>query len=171
MESFVTRLFEHNHWANLLLLDACKDLGEDQLDTADLDGTYGSIRDTLLHLASAEGRYVWRLRGSPQPEPPREGTGFPGFEKLRDRLDESGRALLDAARSTPGDVPLSSSFGGKDYSFVADLVKVQAINHATEHRAQISTMLTQLGITPPEMDGWTFGSQGGLMKTTDSKGS
>jgi uncharacterized damage-inducible protein DinB len=30
------------------------------------------------------------------------------------------------------------------------------INHATEHRAQIMVMLTQLGIQPPELDGWAY---------------
>ena len=32
----------------------------------------------------------------------------------------------------------------------------QAINHATEHRSQIMATLTQLGITPPDLDGWTY---------------
>jgi uncharacterized damage-inducible protein DinB len=32
----------------------------------------------------------------------------------------------------------------------------QAINHATEHRAQIMTTLTQLGIQPPDLDSWTY---------------
>lgn len=66
-----------NRWANLLLLDACKDLSESQLDAADIEGTFGSIQDTLLHLASAEGRYVWQnrpaktkdFRGSTSSEP------------------------------------------------------------------------------------------------------
>ena len=169
MESFVTKLYEHNRWANLLLLDACKNLSEAQLDAPQVEGTYGSIRQTLLHLAFAEGRYVWRLKGAPDPEPPREESGFPGFDDLRARLEESGQALIEAARSTPGDMPISASFGGKDYSYVADLVKVQAINHGTEHRAQVSTLLTQLGIKPPEMDGWSFGYEGGLMKAKDSK--
>jgi uncharacterized damage-inducible protein DinB len=34
---------------------------------------------------------------------------------------------------------------------------VQAINHATEHREQIKSMLTALGVTPPEIDGWEYG--------------
>ncbi len=34
---------------------------------------------------------------------------------------------------------------------------VQAINHATEHREQISSMLSALGVTPPELDGWAYG--------------
>jgi len=37
------------------------------------------------------------------------------------------------------------------------VVMVQAINHATEHREQISSMLSALGVTPPELDGWAYG--------------
>jgi uncharacterized damage-inducible protein DinB len=32
----------------------------------------------------------------------------------------------------------------------------QAINHATEHRTQIRTALTQAGIEPPALDGWAW---------------
>jgi uncharacterized damage-inducible protein DinB len=35
---------------------------------------------------------------------------------------------------------------------------VQAINHATEHRSQIFTILTQQGVEPPSVDGRTFGT-------------
>jgi uncharacterized damage-inducible protein DinB len=37
------------------------------------------------------------------------------------------------------------------------VILVQVINHATEHREQIKSMLTALGITPPDIDGWDFG--------------
>jgi uncharacterized damage-inducible protein DinB len=33
---------------------------------------------------------------------------------------------------------------------------MQAINHATEHRTQISTIITQLGLEPPDMAGWQY---------------
>jgi uncharacterized damage-inducible protein DinB len=36
------------------------------------------------------------------------------------------------------------------------IMLTQAINHATEHRAQIMAILTQLGIQPLELDGWTY---------------
>ncbi len=32
----------------------------------------------------------------------------------------------------------------------------QVINHATEHRAQIMAILTQLGIQPPDLDSWSY---------------
>jgi len=34
---------------------------------------------------------------------------------------------------------------------------VQAINHATEHREQIKSMLSALGVTPPRLDGGAYG--------------
>ena len=39
----------------------------------------------------------------------------------------------------------------------ASVILVQAINHATEHRAQAQAILTQLGIEPPAIDGWAHG--------------
>ena len=36
------------------------------------------------------------------------------------------------------------------------VVMVQAINHATEHREQIKSMLSALGVTPPDIDGWSY---------------
>lgn len=29
-------------------------------------------------------------------------------------------------------------------------------NHATDHRSQIATLLTQQGITPPGLDAWDY---------------
>jgi uncharacterized damage-inducible protein DinB len=33
---------------------------------------------------------------------------------------------------------------------------MQAINHSTEHRTQIATIITQLGMEPPDMSGWQY---------------
>ena len=33
----------------------------------------------------------------------------------------------------------------------------QAIHHGTDHRSQICTALTSLGIEPPEIDVWAYG--------------
>jgi uncharacterized damage-inducible protein DinB len=37
------------------------------------------------------------------------------------------------------------------------VVLLQAINHGTEQREQIKSMLTALGATPPDIDGWDYG--------------
>ena len=46
----------------------------------------------------------------------------------------------------------------------AGLLLLQAVNHATEHRSQIATILTQLGVEPPDMSGWRFFFDAGHMK-------
>jgi len=33
---------------------------------------------------------------------------------------------------------------------------MQAIDHATEHRAQVKVATTQGGVEPPATDGWAF---------------
>ena len=43
------------------------------------------------------------------------------------------------------------------------VVMVQAINHATEHRRQIGSMLRALGVTPPNLDGWTYAEATGAL--------
>lgn len=34
---------------------------------------------------------------------------------------------------------------------------LQVINHATEHREQIKSMFSALGMTSPDIDGWDYG--------------
>jgi uncharacterized damage-inducible protein DinB len=45
--------FTYKLWANLRLLDTCAHLSDAQLD-ATTRGTFGSVRETLLHLFAAE---------------------------------------------------------------------------------------------------------------------
>ena len=43
----------------------------------------------------------------------------------------------------------------------------QAVHHGTDHRSQICTGLTTLGIEPPEIDVWAFAwSQGRLVEVS-----
>lgn len=56
----LTTFFTHNLWANSVLFDLCAGLSDDQLDS-DIAGTYGTIRATLAHIASAERSYVHRI--------------------------------------------------------------------------------------------------------------
>ena len=42
----------------------------------------------------------------------------------------------------------------------------QAIHHGTDHRSQICTALTSLGIEPPSIDAWDFAQQDGRLGET-----
>src|SRR5918911_4668210 len=79
--SVLTRFFHHNTWANLKLLDFCAGLSDEQLNASAV-GTLGSIRDTLVHIVSAEVDYVNLAKGLL--EELMSHDPFPGFEALRD---------------------------------------------------------------------------------------
>ncbi len=155
MASILVKLFEHNRWANLRAVDACAGLTDAQLD-ATVPGTAGSVRTTLMHIAGAEQRYVMRLSGR-QPTYG-ERDGWPGAETLKQALDESGRALIELAERADPEEVLTGEYQGRPYALPVATVYVQAINHATEHRSQIATILTQQGVEPPDFSGWAWGS-------------
>jgi uncharacterized damage-inducible protein DinB len=153
-EDSLADLFRHNLWANLRLLDACEALSDGHLDTT-IDGTFGSIRTTLTHLAGSEESYIARLTGAQFDDAIRAGEVL-GLADLRAHLRRSGEGLIQVAQrvSTLGSIRVA--WGGSVWQVPPGVILAQAINHTTEHRTQIKTIITQQGIEPPEIDGWAY---------------
>jgi uncharacterized damage-inducible protein DinB len=152
-ENYLVKLFDHNNWANLQIIQACSVLSDEQLDAEPQSATKGSIRRTLLHLASSQQGYLSLLT---LPLEARLDVR-PAFAELQESVSTSGGGLVSLARDEASQ-PLTAQLQTKDGYFVEPwVVMVQAINHATEHREQIKSMLSSLGITPPDIDGWTYG--------------
>ena len=63
-ETALETLFRHNLWANMALFDACAALDEAQLATT-ATGTYGTIYDTLSHIARADRGNLTHWPGEP----------------------------------------------------------------------------------------------------------
>ena len=145
--------FKYNLWANLRLLDACAQLTDAQLD-ATMIGTYGSVRETLMHLFASEEGYVRHFTGtSPAPQL-REFTTIPGLDELRRRAELSGTEMIAIAEQRD----LNEVFYLDDgtYEAPAIIVLIQTINHGIDHRSQIATLLSQQGIELPPLDGWAY---------------
>jgi uncharacterized damage-inducible protein DinB len=145
--------FKFNLWANMRLLDACASLTDAHLD-ATVIGTYGSVRDTLMHLFASEEGYVRHFTGtSPTPQL-REFTAIPGLDELRRRAERSGTELIAIAEH--GDLDQIFHLDDGTYECQAIIVLIQALDHAIDHRSQICTLLTQQGIEPPYLDSWSY---------------
>jgi uncharacterized damage-inducible protein DinB len=78
------------------------------------------------------------------------------FIQLQESARISVKGLL--ALASNGQKPFESRLKTRD-GFYTDswVVMLQVINHATEHREQIKSMLSALGMTPPDIDGWDYG--------------
>ena len=151
-ENILVKLFEHNNWANSKIIRACSALSDEQFDAEPQSVTKGSIRRTLIHLMSSQRGYLALLTLSVDARP---NTPV-AFAELQESARISGEGLLVLARDESGisKTQLQTTDGFYVESWV---VMVQVINHASEHREQICSMLTALGVTPPDMDGWSYG--------------
>ncbi len=153
-DSLLAQFFRHNTWANLRLLNACESLTDEQLD-ATATGTRGAIRDTLVHIVKAEQRYLASLTGQPREEP-LERKPFTGIADLRERAQHSGEGLAEVAARALSDGIIETTWQGQTTHVKVSTLLIQAINHGAEHRSHINTILTQLGIEPPRIDGWAY---------------
>ena len=152
-DNVLTRLFEHNNWANLRIIEACAALSDEQLDAEPQSATFGSIRVTLTHLVAAQQGYLSLLT---LPVEARHRVS-PSFAELSQVASSSGEGLLELAMNESITLPQTQVQTTDGYLIEPWVVMVQAINHTTEHREQINSMLSALGVTPPELDGWTYG--------------
>lgn len=150
--STVATLFRHNLWANLTLFELCAKLSEAQLDTK-IVGTYGSIRETLQHITTSERSYITRIVTG---KPYRHTQGQMTVSEMIEMLRGNGDLYINNAPKVQANDQVEVDWEGTPRMLPCSVLLTQAINHATEHRAQIMTTLTQIGIQPPDLDGWSF---------------
>jgi uncharacterized damage-inducible protein DinB len=146
--------YKHNLWANLRLLDTCADLTDAQLD-ASAPGTYGRIRDTLLHLFLAEESYLARLTAQ-EPKSRLSYRESPSIETLREHARRSGEGLTAVASTADPAHMVCGTYRGEPYELPVIVLLMQAIHHANEHRSQIATVLSQIGVQPPGLSVWAY---------------
>ena len=150
----LTTLFRHNLWANVRILERCAGLTAEQLG-ATIVGGYGSIRDTLQHIVTAERSYLSRIStGQPYRRP--EDAPPWTLAEMTESVRASGTGLIEWAPKVQAGDTVQVNWEGAPRDVPKTILLTQAINHATEHRAQIMAILTQLGIQPPDLDSWTF---------------
>ena len=150
----ITNLYNHHLWTNLRLLESCKQLTSEQLQ-AKVIGTFGYIQETLEHVVRAEKSYLSRIStGQPYLHSPAAASMT--IADMIESVRQSGLALVEwAPKVQAGDV-VEIDWDGTLRDVPKTVLLTQAINHATEHRAQIMVIMTQLGVEPPNLDSWTY---------------
>lgn len=152
-ENILVRIFEHNNWANLQMIQTCSTLSDEQLDAEPQSVTAGTIRFTLEHLVSSQESYLSYLSGM---EYRSNWETPPTFAELFKSINMTGQELL-ALASNESRLPTTQIRTTDQYLVEPWVLMVQVIQHGTEHREQLSSMLNALGVTPPQLDGWYYG--------------
>ena len=143
-------LLDYHYWARDRILDAAERLSAEQL-TRDLGNSFPSVRDTLVHLFSAE--WIWCARWEGQsPQTMLDPETFPDVASIRAAWtdhEQKVRAIL----TTLGENGITRTI---EYKTLTGLVSAQpfwqmlqhVVNHGSYHRGQVTTMLRQLGAAP-----------------------
>ena len=157
--SLLDDAFAHHVWATLRLIDACRSLTPEQLE-APVPGTYGSILETARHLVGGDTYYLSHLTSDPAR---RLDSSDLDLDDLRAAMEADERTWneLLANDPDPGAVVKDVESSGWERDASIGVRLAQALHHGTDHRSQICTALTLLGVEPPVIDVWEFGAQTG----------
>ncbi len=153
--SLLDDAFGHHVWATLTLLDVCLGLGPAQLETS-VPGTYGSILDTTRHTVGADRSYLFVIGGAGV-ERVDEDTMDLGQLKAVMKENGPGWTAVLAEQPDPDTVLRRHRNDGTSTDAPVSIRIAQALHHGTDHRSQICTALTTIGIEPPGIDVWDYG--------------
>lgn len=146
--------FAHHVWATRRLLDVCAALDAGQLASS-VPGTYGSILDTLRHLVGADCAYLNLLTDGRVAKIDEEQAAIADLRAAIDGNGAAWSALLEGDLDPDQDVARYRDDGSESHAPLG-IRLAQALQHGTDHRSQVCTALTMLGLEPPEIDAWAF---------------
>ena len=147
------RLYDYHYWANRKLLDVVSQLPPEQY-TRLVAGTYGSIRNTLVHILSAEWGWLERC-GGPKRGERLNPDDYPTVDALVRGwmpVEESLRAFLSSLEDEDLARSIEFALDGRTSALpLGDLLHHAAV-HAVHHRGQVSLLLRTLGYVPGNFD-------------------
>ncbi len=152
--SVLADAFGHHVWATLHLIDACSGLRAEEL-TAAVPGAYGPILDTLRHLVRADAGYLSVLTGGRVPVIDDAGMDLAALRSAMEADGAAWASLLEGDLD-PDRVIVRRHEDGSETRAPLGIRLAQALHHGSDHRSQVCTALTLLGIEPPEIDAWAF---------------
>ena len=157
--SLLDDAFAHHVWATLRLLDACLELSQEQLETT-VPGTYGSILDTARHLVGSDGWYLYRVTGDDSYRMDEDHMDLPQLQAVMEGHGAEWSQIL-AQDLDPDAILVGRNDDGTETHAATGIRLAQVLHHGTDHRSQICTALTALGMEPPGIDLWDYGAESG----------
>jgi uncharacterized damage-inducible protein DinB len=168
----IIELIQYNYWARDRVLDAVQPLTAEQY-ARPMGNSFTAIRDTLVHIYAAE--FVWNMRWTGiSPTSLITAEQYPDLDGLVaawSELEHQIRTFVAHAGADPRgldhEIEYTLMDGTPGRASLRQMVQHVA-NHGSYHRGQITTMLRQLGATPPSsLDLITFFREQGSMVRTD----
>jgi len=146
--------FEYDRWANARMLGVLAGLNPEAFGK-DLGSSFGSIRNTAVHIVSAEWAWLERWNGT-SPKQMLDPLGFPDVAALRTRwalVEQDQKDFLRALTQERLEADLAYfNLQGEAVTLPLWQQMLHMVNHSSYHRGQVTTMLRQVGAKPVATD-------------------
>lgn len=156
------RLMGYRLWARGRVLASLEALPAETF-TAPAVSSFPSIRDTLVHILSADMIWASRLGGS-WPDAHLRPEDYPDMASLQARWEAVDRALRAVVEgpppADPGRVVTYRTTAGVEYHQPLGQIVQHLVNHQTYHLGQVATLIRQFGGRPPSIDLAVFDREG-----------
>ena len=148
-------LYDYGYWANAKLFAVMAHLTPEEF-VRPIAGGYGSIRNTLVHMVSAEGGCLDRC-GGPKRGAPLTPEEFPTLESITTYWAAQERKLRAfLAGLTDADLSRRFEFSVPVFSFTHEMAVGEVLHHVAihniHHRGQVTLLLRALGHVPGNVD-------------------
>jgi uncharacterized damage-inducible protein DinB len=147
------RLFGYHYWATHKLLKVVATLTDEEY-ARDVAGTYGSVRNTLVHTLSAEWGWLDRAGGWPRPERlkaesyPTPASLIEQWSKVEEKMNE----FLESVTAEQLNEVVEFSIGAESFKQERGQLLRHSTTHSVHHRGQVSLLIRALGKTPGNFD-------------------
>jgi uncharacterized damage-inducible protein DinB len=147
-------LYDYGYWANQKLFAVLSMLTAEEF-TRTVAGSYGSIRNTMVHILSAEAGWLDRCGGPPR-GPRLKPEDFPTVKSVEHawhKVETQVREFLTTlnGEDLTRDVEYEVAQGTKRSMPLGELMQHAAI-HGAHHRGQVALLLRLLGHVPGNFD-------------------
>ena len=155
MNGPLAEMLRYNLWATMRLLEDCRPLSDDTLDSRGVGAT-GTIRELLVHIVGGQQTFALRTKGRQHEGELSRRSAWPGWDALFELARLSAEELVEVAGALDEDSTVDLPYMGKHYFFPKSFFLVHAVEHGADHRAEIRMSLRSLGIETRDLDGWEF---------------
>lgn len=144
-------LLDYHYWSRDRVLKAAGRLSADDL-TRDVGSSFKSVRDTLVHLYSAEWVLcsVWRGTSPTAHVPADRFRDVPSLRSAWTALEVDVRAVMTEIGDDVTREIVYSDLAGIQRAMPFWQMIQHLVNHASYHRGQVTTMLRQMGARAPQ---------------------
>ena len=147
-------LYDYGRWANKKLFHVISQLAPEQF-TRDVAGSYGSIRNTMVHILSAEWGWLDRCGGH-QRGPRLNPADYPTAKSLLEtwnKVEAYQREFFSKLKDDDlaGDIEYTIVPPEKRSMPLGELMH-HAVTHGVHHRGQVALLLRLLGYAPGNFD-------------------